>query len=90
MPYGQRLITIRGLLPQLEELFLFAEKKWFDVSQGCLTDREIHDLQMEVKEKKSKMMTYHLQGLLPDRRRCLEKAAQDAATYMTNFYHDGE
>jgi hypothetical protein len=45
LPYKTRMRSLSGVVHEFEDLILFAEKSWFDVSEGKLTEEEIHNLQ---------------------------------------------
>ena len=87
LPYKKRLQAIGSLLHDLDELFLIAERRWFDVSEGNLTQQEIHKLRLDIKQKKTRTLHKHLGStVLPQKKTYLNKAMQDATRYFKNFY----
>ncbi|MEW6349057.1 MAG: hypothetical protein AB1646_08335 [Thermodesulfobacteriota bacterium] len=87
LPYKKRLQMIPGLRRELEELFLFAEKRWYDVSEGILTQQQIHKLQCDIRERKARIQhQYRASTLLPDQADYLSKAKQRAVRYFKDFY----
>ncbi|MBW8813869.1 MAG: hypothetical protein JF588_10635 [Caulobacterales bacterium] len=51
LPFRRRLAALAALGPDLEALALVAEADWFKVSDGQLTEQEIHSLMMALKTK---------------------------------------
>jgi len=90
LPYKKRMKAIRSLLHDLDELMIFIESKWFQVSEGSLTNEEIHLLQMNIKKKKSRSIREHLISPLPEKKKYLNKALSQANTYFSNFYNQEE
>lgn len=87
LPYKRRLQIIPGLRRELEELLLYTEKRWYDVSEGILTQQQIHKLHCDIKERKAKIQHKYLgSSSLPGKANYLSKAKQDATTYFKNFY----
>ncbi|MDD5065219.1 MAG: hypothetical protein PHQ35_10745 [Phycisphaerae bacterium] len=87
LPYQTRLKAVSGILRDFEELLIIAEMKWFDVSEGNLTEEEINKLQFDIRSKKTKALRKHLEiNTLPTKGKLLKKAKQLAETYIKNFY----
>lgn len=90
LPYEARLKSLFGLFNALENLMLSTEDRWYDVSEGKLTEKEIHDLQMEVKRKKVDAIIKNLgNNLLPHKESIYLEAVRSADVYFNNFYNNG-
>jgi hypothetical protein len=87
LPYKNRIKSLGGMLHEFEDIVLFAEKKWFDVSEGKLTEEQIHELQFEIRTKKTKALKKHFGNTtLPEKPKLLVKAQSSADSYFNNFY----
>lgn len=88
VPYKQRLKFLGKVLADFEILQNDAEKKWFDVSEGKLTIKEINDLRFDIREKKSAILIKYIgnEGL-PDQNKYMEQATLSAETYINNYYN---
>lgn len=90
LPYKSRLKVLSNLLHDFELIILSAEKKWYDVSEGNLTESEIHDLQFDIRSKKSEALKKHLgANILPEKSKLFSKAQASADDYFNNFYPYG-
>jgi hypothetical protein len=87
LPYRTRMKSLSGLLHEIEELMIFTEEKWFDVSEGKLFEEEIHKLQFVVRTKKTNALKKYLGNTtLPEKPNLLGKAQRSADIYFDNFY----
>lgn len=87
LPYSKRLKALQGVTNDLESLFLSMENRWYDVSEGKLTEEEIHKIHMNYKEKRRQIIQKHLTASpLPHNQKLMDKATNNARTYFTNFY----
>jgi hypothetical protein len=87
LPYSKRLKALHGITNDLESLFLSMENNWFHVSEGKLTEEEIHRLHMKYKEKRRQIIQKYLgNSPLPEDNDMLKKAQITAKTYFNNFY----
>ena len=87
LPYKGRIKGLSGLVYEFENLVHDFEKKWFEVSEGKLTNREINDLQFELRRKKTNILKKHLvSNVLPQKKGLLSKAQKSADVYFDNFY----
>ncbi len=87
LPYRNRLKGIGKILPELEELLVFCERKWFDVAEGKLTEEEINRLQFDIRRKKIQSVRRHLGGsALPLKEKYFDKSKELSNTYISNFY----
>lgn len=90
LPYSKRLKSLQGITNDLEAIFLSMEDNWFDVSEGRLTDEEIHKLHMRFKEKRRQTIQKHLgPNPLPDCPKFWEQSKDLTREYFTNFYNIG-
>jgi hypothetical protein len=87
IPYKVRKKSLTGLIRDLEDIMLLAEKNWFKVSEGRLTEEQIHDLRFDIRSKKTDTLNKHLgSNVLPARKELLEKAQNSTDTYFDHFY----
>lgn len=87
LPYKQRLKILSGLIHEFEELLHYCELKWYDVSEGKLTEEEIHNLQFEIRKRKNRSLKKHVGSTtLPEKNKYFEMALESANTYFDNFY----
>ena len=90
LPFRTRLKALTGLLHEMEEVSTYAEMRWYDVSEGVLSEREIHDLQYEIRARKHQLLRKHLGGgTLPEKPQLFANAVTSAETYFDNFYPRG-
>lgn len=87
LPYKARMKSLAGIIHDFEDIVLFAENSWFDVSEGKLTEEDIHKLQFDIRAQKTKALKKHLgSNTLPEKPRLLSKAQRSADMYFDNFY----
>lgn len=61
----------------LEEARIFAERNWYGVAEGELTNREIHDLTIQIKNLVSTAMIKHMKEInLPNKAQFTKRARQ--------------
>tara|TARA_R110002167_G_scaffold286400_10_gene491362 strand:- start:476 stop:979 length:504 start_codon:yes stop_codon:yes gene_type:complete len=88
LPYTKRLRSLQGITNDLESLFLSMEDHWFKVSEGLLTEEEIHKLHIRFKEKRRQIIQKYLGASpLPENRALLTQAKKNTAAYFNNFYN---
>ena len=88
LPYAKRLKSLQGTTNDLESLFLVMEDNWFKVSEGALTEEQIHELHMRCKEKRRQIIQKHLGAApLPENSKLMEQAKFQTRTYFQNFYN---
>ncbi len=86
-PYRTRLKAIGNVLPEFENLLTSYEKKWFDIEKGKLTEREINDLQYDIRRKKDLYLQKHLGTIiLPEKKKYFKKAIELANIKTKNYY----
>lgn len=91
LPYKARLKYLPELRHEFEELVHLTEKRWFDVSEGKLTEEEIHELQFGIRSRKNKALKKHLgNDTLPENPNLFNKAQESADIYFKNFYNTEE
>lgn len=86
LPFEQRIEEIGRLNGELSNIALYAERKWFAVSQGELTGDEIHDLTFEIRRRKQEAEEEHLSKTLPKKADLKERAERDTERYFKTFY----
>ena len=91
LPFQQRLKPISDLNDQIQEVALECEKHWFSVAEGELTEKEIHDLYINLKDKSLKAEKKALKNIvLSNNSNKLAQAEKEADLYLSNTYHSGE
>ena len=86
-PYQQRMRGISEMIRELQELALYAENKWYAVSEGQLTKEQIHEEVMDLKQRKIKAEQNHLGSTrLPLKHAFLKDAEGEAQKYFRTYY----
>ena len=87
LPFKSRIKPLGVAAIELFMLADDAEHDWFAVSEGELTEREIHEKRMELRRKKSSIMKAAFPGgTLPASTKLLSKAEEKSASYFNNYY----
>jgi hypothetical protein len=87
LPFKARIKPLSGAGVELAALADEAERAWFDVSQGELTEREIHEKRCDLRNKKTAIMSSAFSGIsLPESKDLLRKAAGKTAQYFNSHY----
>lgn len=87
LPYSKRLKSLQAITNDLESLFLSMEDSWFYVSEGKLTEEDIHKLHMQYKGKINQTIHKHLSIPLPNKKDMMNEAKESAKLYFNNFYN---
>lgn len=83
LPYQRRIKQLAEVNSDLERLYLFAESRWYSVSEGELDNAEINELIAEIKRRKLKTVDEHLRITpLPPNEALLSKAEDEATKYF--------
>jgi len=91
LPYQRRIKTLTVLTRELEELALYAEHKWYAVSEGKLTNEQTHEETIELKRRKDKSEGMYLgPSPLPKNDSFLREAESLTKTYFLTKYDIGE
>jgi len=87
LPYAKRLKALSSLASELESLFITMEGHWFNVSEGLLTDEEIHKLHMKIKDQRRLLIQKCVGAVdIPHNQKLMDKATASAKCYFENFY----
>lgn len=87
LPFKERLKTYSSLLHELEEVFIQAESKWYEVSSGKLDEDEINKARTVLRLQKHKLLKKHLPtSVIPDDKDKADKAEVLALNYFSTFY----
>ncbi len=87
LPYKSRMKPLSGLLHEFEQLMIQAESKWYEVSEGQLTNKGIHNLRFAIRSQKIKSLKKSFpSGILPENKKLFDGATEKANTYFSNFY----
>lgn len=91
LPYKQRIKAVTELNDKLQEISLNCERNWFNVAEGKLTEEEIHNLYISLKNDSLDAEKKFLKGIvLPKNDKILREAEKEANLYLTNTYHCNE
>ncbi|MEB2843789.1 hypothetical protein [Endobacterium cereale] len=86
LPFGTRLKAYASLGPEMESLALTAERDWFKVSRGDLTEDEIIELATKLKRTKVDATNRHMKGVIaPEKQKLIVLADEKATAYMASF-----
>ena len=90
LPYKQRQKVVTEMGRKLLPICLAAEKDWFSVAEGILTEEEINDLLAKYR-KQSEETEQNTQGdvVLPLKRKLFAEAQSDAGQYFKTNYLGG-
>ena len=90
LPYKQRKKAVYELSSALQAISLECEKGWHDVSEGILTESEIHNKCFELRDKAMKAEKKCLNSLiLPPNDSLLHQSEVEADIYLKNNYNGG-
>ncbi|ACF12793.1 hypothetical protein Ctha_0322 [Chloroherpeton thalassium ATCC 35110] len=88
LPYQNRMRKLSAFSSDLNTLLLLCERKWYDEASGDMTESEIHQAFMDLKENLKKIdEKYFSESPLPRNNKIFEKAELEAATYFKTFYN---
>ncbi len=88
LPHKQRVKAISELTDKFQNISLKCEKGWFAVAEGKLTEEEIHELYISLKEESLLAEQNCLKNIvLPENKKILSEAERKADLYLTNTYH---
>lgn len=87
LPYQQRIEHTTEQVTDIQGLFLYAEKKWYEVSEGKLEDEEIHHLTIDLRERRDRFERNHFKANpLPENKEHRRNAAERTETYFKTLY----
>ena len=87
LPYRKRLKAVSELNNQVQVIFLEAETIWYKVSEGLLTEEEIHEETVRLKGRILSAERTSLNGIVLPRKNKLKEGAESAADeYFTENY----
>lgn len=88
LPYKNRLKKLSPLLNELEDLCIKAESVWYNVSEGEMTQKEIHDLRIKLKKNKSDILQKYLgKNSLSHNKKYIKIASQLTKEHIEYMYH---
>lgn len=87
LPYKQRLKAISDLNDKMQEISLKSEKEWFSVAEGELTEKQIHELNIQLRDQALEAEKKCLKSIvLPTNKKLLKKAEAEADLYFRKNY----
>ena len=86
LPYKSRVKSYSSLLIDLEQIFLKAEYKWHDISEGLLTSSEINELRFEIRKDKLASLNKYIKTSIPANKKMQSSAEESAKNYFSIFY----
>ncbi|MFP6845545.1 MAG: hypothetical protein VB958_10075 [Thalassolituus sp.] len=90
LPFRKRLKAVSDLNTQIQSIFLDAETGWYRVSEGCLTEEEIHQETVRLKGRVLSAERSTLNGLVLPRKRTLKEIAENSADEYFTINYLGE
>jgi len=89
LPFKSRIKPLSSAGVELSVLADEAERAWFDVAKGELTEREINDQRFAIRQKKSAIMKSAFSGMvLPENPRLMKKAEDQMRAYFKSHYQE--
>jgi len=86
LPFRERLRALSLFGPDLDRLALAAEESWFAVSNGLLTDVEIHNQTIALKKKVHAAQNKAFKAMsLPDNLKLQTAAEHESIAYMATI-----
>ena len=87
LPYKQRIKSVSDLNDKIQEISLKCEKEWFSVAEGELTEKEIHNLNIKLRDEALSAERKSLKNIVLPRNNSLLKAAEkEADLYLSKNY----
>ncbi|MBP5065478.1 hypothetical protein [Pseudomonas chlororaphis] len=87
LPFKARIKPLSAAGIELSVLADDAEKGWFDVAQGELTEREINEKRFAIRKKKSAVMKSAFAGMvIPEKAGLMTKAESQMRRYFQSHY----
>lgn len=87
LPYNKRLNALSVASNDLGSLTISMESNWFNVSGGMLTEEEINELHMKIKQQKYGMTVKSFGNIsLPHNSKFVERADLATKEYVKSFY----
>ena len=87
LPFQKRVRNLEPLINELRDLSLYAEERWYEVSEGLLTNQEINKLTLEIQSRKQKVSNLYLSSIpLPINSKYLSEAGQLTQVYFQKRY----
>ena len=86
LPFKSRLKRIALVNPDIRELLIQAERDWFWVQGGHLSDEEIHERTIDIKSRVSKAVQTHFsESPLPHRPKLMEEAEKNTRIRFADY-----
>lgn len=87
LPFKSRLKPLSTAGIELSVLADDAEKGWYDVAQGELTEKEINEKRFTIRKRKSAIMKSAFGGIvLPENSALMQKAEEQMHKYFKSHY----
>lgn len=87
LPFKSRIKPLSAAGVELSVLADEAERGWFEVGRGELTEREINDKRFAIRKKKSAVMKAAFSGMvIPENQRLMAKAEAQMHKYFKSHY----
>lgn len=88
LPFKKRILPVRAVAYDYEELFLKAESRWFDVAKGNVTEAEINELIGDLKKEQLRAWKKGIGNLTIPISKCVRKKSdQLTADYFSQTYN---
>jgi hypothetical protein len=86
LPFKKRMASLSKLMDLMDRLYIFAESRWYEVSEGKLSDEEINKLITKIKMAKCRYTNKIMNDCsLPTDKYLLTVAEQMTYDYFSSF-----
>lgn len=86
LPYKERLKSFSSLAREIEEIAIYLEIKWLEVSAGEVSERDMRKLYAEILKKKAgAVQKYFPNNSIPSDDKKLAKAEEEAISYFGTY-----
>ncbi len=87
LPFKGRIKPLGAASIELFSLADKAEEGWYDVSEGELNGKDVHNKRIEIRRKKSAIMKSAFPGgTIPVNQKLMDKAEAKMVAYFNNYY----
>lgn len=90
LPFKARIKAVSDLNDRIQEISLECERGWYSVAEGELTNKDIHELCIKLRNESLLAQKKYLKNIvLPKNKELLRIAEIDADSYLKQNYHSG-
>lgn len=86
LPFSKQIELFSHIIPEIQYLFNDMEKAYYDVANGHLTSREIHELTIGFRNRKSNLTKSLIEETIPQDGKLFLKAQSESMDYFKLNY----